>query len=192
MSKPILGKYLNNRSANTVYWKQFSLKHVFRSGAIVWYKSKGKDYYVVFKSLSRPSRGIQIPGGRVKKFENIGQTVVREVYEEIGLHCKVVCPLGFTFYENKESGYSNLQTFFLVKPIKDVDVEKKWKHIDKDLTRQELECWFVSVNSRESFLPFDQAEIVRMFRKWLKDHKKPLKYKPLQEGSQSSDLPLEV
>ena len=169
------GKYLRSRSTNTVYWKQFSLKHVFRAGAIVWYKFKGKDYYVVFKSISRPGRGVQIPGGRVEKFENVAQTIIREVHEETGLRCKIVCPLGFTFYENKNESYSNLQVFFLIKPVQDVDVDKKWKHIDKDVTKQELECWFVPVSRKEAFLLFDQGEVVRMFRKWLKEHKKPPK-----------------
>ena len=43
--------------------KKFSLRHVFRVGAIVWCKYRGQDYYVVIKSFTRPNRGTQIPGG---------------------------------------------------------------------------------------------------------------------------------
>jgi 8-oxo-dGTP pyrophosphatase MutT (NUDIX family) len=173
---PDEGEVLNSKGKSKggiTLQKQFSLRHVFRAGAIVWCKHKGKDYYVVFKSFSRPNRGVQIPGGRVEKYENVGQTILREVYEETGLRCEIVCPLGFVFFENKNDNYSNLQTYFIIKPIFPIDVFAKWKHIDRDQTRQDLECWCEPVEKKADFLAIGQDQIVEMFRKWLEDHKKP-------------------
>ncbi len=160
-----------NRQGVMVY-KQFSLRHVFRGGAIIWIKNKGRDYYVVFRSLSRPNRGIQLPGGRVEKRENLADTIIREVYEETGIQCRIVCPLGYIYFENPADNYSNMQTYYIVKPIFPIDVSKKWRFIDKDTTKQTLEVWCVDVAQEPKFLSVGQDTIVYMFRQWLKDHKK--------------------
>jgi 8-oxo-dGTP pyrophosphatase MutT (NUDIX family) len=152
--------------------KKFNLRHVFRSGGIVWVKSKGKDYYLVFKSLSRPSRGIQIPGGRIEKFENPADTIIRETQEETGIECRLICPLGLVLAENSKDLYSNLQLFYILKPVFNIDIHERWRFIDRDNTRQELECWFVPVDKDPSFLAVGQDMVIDMFRKWLSDNSK--------------------
>jgi 8-oxo-dGTP pyrophosphatase MutT (NUDIX family) len=152
---------------------KFNLKHIFRSGAIVWVKYFGKDYYLVFKSISRPARGIQIPGGRIEKFENPSTTIVREVQEETGLETRIVCPLGMMLVENNKDSYSNLQLFYILKPVYPININEKWRYTDRDATKQELECWFVPVDKDCSFLNGGQENVVKMFRTWLQEHQRP-------------------
>jgi len=162
--------YRQKRKGNS-FVRRFNLKHVFRGGAIIWLKSEGKDYYVVFKSLSRPNRGIQLPGGRIERFENPAEAIIREVKEETGIETKIVCPLGFIYFENTKDYYSNLQIYYIVRPIFSLNVKEKWYYTDKDRTRQELECWFESVDQDNVFLSAGQDKVVDMFRQWLKEHK---------------------
>jgi 8-oxo-dGTP pyrophosphatase MutT (NUDIX family) len=164
--------------------KQFALRHVFRAGAIVWCKYKGKDYYIVFKSLTRPNRGVQLPGGRIERNENFAETILREVKEETGLECRIICPLGLVYFENPADNYSNMQFYYIVRPVYPVDVFKKWKYIDKDLTKQELEIWCVPTDRDSAFLAAGQDQVVEMFKKWLKEHKK-VDNKPVQSEDQS-------
>jgi ADP-ribose pyrophosphatase YjhB (NUDIX family) len=154
---------------------KFNLKHIFRGGAIIWCKHNGQDYYVVFRSKTRPNRGVQLPGGRIERNENPAEAILREVQEESGIDSKVICPLGMIYFENQEDNYSSLQIYYLVRPEANLDVTKRWKYIDKDHTKQELECWFEPVSKDPEFLSAGQAEVVYMFRQWLKEHKKPLK-----------------
>ena len=156
--------------------KRFNLKHIFRSGGIVWVKYSGKDYYLVFKSISRPSRGIQLPGGRIEKYENPSDTIIREIQEETGLETRIVCPLGFMLVENSKDHYSNLQLYYILKPVYPININERWRYTDRDNTRQELECWFVSVDRDPSFLSGGQDKIVEIFKQWLIDHKKPQVY----------------
>ncbi len=153
--------------------KKFSRRHVFRAGAVVWTKHKGKDYYVVFRSLTRPYRGTQIPGGRVERVENVAQTILREIREETGLDTRIVCPLGYMFFENNEDDYSNLQVFYIVRPLNPIDVSKKWQYIDRDESQQKVECWCVPVEEDHAILSHNQGQIIDMFRQWLEEHKKP-------------------
>ena len=152
--------------------KQFALRHVFRAGAIIWTKHRGKDYYVVFRSLTRPNRGIQLPGGRIERNENFAETIIREVKEETGLETRIICPLGFIYFENPADNYSNMQFYYIVRPTNALDVFSKWKFIDKDMTKQELEIWSVPMDKDPPFLAAGQDQVVKMFKKWLKDHKK--------------------
>jgi len=152
--------------------KKFRLKHVFRGGAIVWSKFQGKDYYVVFKSKSRPNRGTQLPGGRVERYENPAKTILREVKEETGVETRIVCPLGVIYYENEDDNYSSLQIYYLVRPIHPMDVTKSWKYIDKDYTQQDLECWFENTEKPTDYLAAGQDQVVEMFKSWLDEHKK--------------------
>ena len=152
--------------------KQFSLRHVFRAGAVVWCKHKGKDFYVVFKSLSRPGRGTQLPGGRVERNENVAEAIIREVKEETSIETRIICPLGFVYFENPLDNYSNLQIYYIVRPVFPVDVFKKWTHIDEDYSKQHLECWCVGVDKPCDYLAIGQGQVIEMFRKWLVDHKK--------------------
>ncbi len=153
------------------YFKRFNLKHVFRGGAVVWLKHENIDYYVVFKSISRPNRGIQLPGGRIERLENPAEAVLREVKEETGIETKIVCPLGFIHFENQEDNYSNLQIYYIVRPTHPLNVKGKWKYIDKDRTRQELECWFVPTSKDSNFLSAGQDKVILMFKDWLEEHK---------------------
>lgn len=153
------------------YVKRYALRHVFRAGAIVWVKKGGKDFYLVFKSHTRPNRGIQIPGGRIERFENIAQTVTREIEEETGIKSKIVCPLGFAYFEDPDRNSSNLQIYYIVRPTHRIDVRKRWTYIDKDKTKQKLECWWVPVDEDTSFLSVGHDKIVHLFRDWLDAHK---------------------
>jgi 8-oxo-dGTP pyrophosphatase MutT (NUDIX family) len=153
--------------------RRFNLKHIFRSGAIIWVKFAGRDYYLVFKSISRPARGIQLPGGRIEKYENPSDTVVREVQEETGLETRIVCPLGLMLAENPKDQYSNLQLYYILKPVYPININERWRYTDRDNTKQELECWFVAVDRDPSFLSGGQDKVVKMFREWLNDHKRP-------------------
>jgi 8-oxo-dGTP pyrophosphatase MutT (NUDIX family) len=155
------------------FTKQFALRHVFRAGAVIWCKYKGKDYYVVFKSLTRPNRGVQLPGGRVERTENVAETILREVKEETGLDVRIICPLGFVYFENPADNYSNMQVYYIVRPVFQVDVFRKWKHTDSDITKQDLECWCVQADKNPSYLAAGQDKVIQMFQKWLVDHKKP-------------------
>ncbi len=157
----------------TTLCKRFNLKHIFRSGAIVWVKYSGKDYYLVFKSISRPARGIQLPGGRIEKYENPSDTIIREVQEETGLETRIVCPLGLILSENTKDMYSNLQLYYILKPVYPININERWRYTDRDNTHQELECWFVSIDRDPSFLALGQDQAVYMFRDWLLEHQKP-------------------
>jgi 8-oxo-dGTP pyrophosphatase MutT (NUDIX family) len=152
--------------------KQFSLRHIFRAGAVIWCKHKGKDYYVVFKSLTRPTRGTQLPGGRVERNENVAETIIREVKEESGIETRIICPLGLTYFENPLDNYSSLKIYYIVRPVFPIDVFSKWTHIDMDFTKQHLECWCVPVDKPSNFLAIGEGQVIDMFQKWLIDHKK--------------------
>jgi len=165
------GKY-KSPSRPVTFDRQFSLRHVFRAGAIVWTKHNGKDYYLVFRSLSRPNRGIQLPGGRIEKTENVAETILREVKEETGLECRIICPLGYLYFENQSDNYSNMQMYYIIRPVFPVDITSRWNHIDMDITKQKLECWFIPVEEDHSFLAAGQDKIVSMFKNWLEVHKK--------------------
>lgn len=156
----------------TVTEKKFNLKHIFRGGSIVWSKFQGKDYYLVFRSLSRPNRGIQLPGGRIEKDENPAEAIIRETQEETGVEARIVCPLGLIYYESEKDNYSNLQMYYLVRPIFPQNVFKKWRHIDQDQTKQDIECWYVSTDKPTDFLAGGQAGVVEMFKKWLAEHRR--------------------
>jgi 8-oxo-dGTP pyrophosphatase MutT (NUDIX family) len=171
-------EFFNRDKPKVTVAKRFNLKHIFRSGAIVWVKHAGKDYYLVFKSLSRPSRGFQLPGGRIEKFENPSDTIVREVFEETGLETRIVCPLGVMMLENSVDNYSNLQIYYILKPIYPINIHEKWRYTDKDSTRQELECWFVPVEKDPVFLSAGQHNTILMFRDWLHEHQKPKTIRP--------------
>lgn len=154
--------------------KKFHLKHVFRGGAVIWVKGQdGRDYYVVFSSRSRPNRGIQLPGGRIERNENPGEAIMREAREEVGIDTRIICPLGFIYFENQEDNYSSLQMYYLVKPVFPIDVNKKWTYIDEDYTRQELDCWLEPVDRDPEYLAVGQRQIIVMFQKWLEEHRRP-------------------
>jgi 8-oxo-dGTP pyrophosphatase MutT (NUDIX family) len=151
--------------------KKFNLKHVFRGGAVVWTKYKQKDFYLVFRSNSRPQRGIQLPGGRIEREENPAEGILREVKEETGLSTKILCPLGLVYFENIKDNYSNLQIYYILKTLKPINPAQKWHYTDKDNSHQELECWFEPIEKDLGFLANGQNEVIEMFKKWLKDHK---------------------
>jgi len=153
--------------------KKFHLKHVFRGGAVIWTKSQGKDYYVVFSSKSRPNRGIQLPGGRIERNENPAEAIIREAKEEVGIDTRIICPLGIIYFENEEDNYSSLQIYYLVRPVSPIDVNEKWQFIDKDHTHQELECWLEPIDKDPEFLAAGQRQVIVMFQQWLQEHKKP-------------------
>lgn len=161
-------------SQQTIITKKFSLRHSFRAGAIVWAKDKntGLDYYMVFKSFSRPMRGIQLPGGRVEKLENVADTVIREVEEETGIKTNIVCPLGLIYLNNPSKSYSRVEIYYIVRPIYSVDVRRKWHHTDTDKSAQNLECWYVPVNKTPVELAAGQDQVLEMFRQWLKEHQR--------------------
>jgi 8-oxo-dGTP pyrophosphatase MutT (NUDIX family) len=171
-------------SGAVTYVKRYSLKHVFRAGAIIWAKHLGRDYYLVFRSLSRPNRGVQVPGGRIERYENIAQTVVREILEETGVDTKILCPLGFAYFEDLYRKTSNHQIYYIVRPVGKIDVTKRWFFTDKDKTKQQLECWWVPVEGDTSFLSVGHDKIVEMFRDWLVEH---LPHKPRNEEGEILD-----
>jgi 8-oxo-dGTP pyrophosphatase MutT (NUDIX family) len=162
-----------DKNASTT--KKFNLRHIFRAGAVVWTKYNGQDYYLVFKSHTRPSRGTQLPGGRVERYENSAHAVLREVKEETGIDTKIVCPLGFAFFQSPVDKYSSLAIYYILRPTQKQDVLHRWKFVDKDKTHQELECWFVNANEPADFLASGQGEVVNMFKQWLEEHKRPEK-----------------
>lgn len=166
---------LDSNSTQTLVAKKFSLKHSFRAGAIVWVKDKRKneDYYVVLKSHSRPARGIQLPGGRVEKLENVAEAVVREVYEETGIQTRILCPLGLVYLDNPVKSYSRVEIYYIVRPISLLNADWRWKHIDHDRSHQQLECWCVSTKEPLDYLAPGQDLAVDMFLQWLGEHKKP-------------------
>lgn len=169
----------NFRNNSTTVASQFAVRHTYRAGAIVWVKYRGENYYVVFRSLTRPSRGIQLPGGRIERMENVADAVTREVYEEIGIQTRILCPLGYLFTENPTDNFSRMEIYYIVRPIFPIDVFRYWQHQDLDEKRQAvekrqtLECWCVPCTREVDFLSFEQGKAVLMFREWLGKHKKP-------------------
>lgn len=168
----------NFKNNSTTIGRQFAVRHTYRAGAIVWVKYRGENYYVVFRSLTRPSRGIQLPGGRIERMENVADAVTREVYEEIGIQTRILCPLGYLFTENPTDNFSRMEIYYIVRPIFPIDVFRYWKHQDLDEKRQvvekrqTLECWCVPCTREVDFLSFEQGKAVLMFRDWLNKHKK--------------------
>lgn len=169
----------NFKNNSTTISRQFAVRHTYRAGAIVWVKYRGENYYVVFRSLMRPSRGIQLPGGRIERMENVADAVTREVYEEIGIQTRILCPLGYLFTENPTDSFSRMEIYYIVRPIFPIDVFRYWQHQDLDEKRQAvekrqtLECWCVPCSREVDFLSFEQGKAVLMFRDWLSKHKKP-------------------
>jgi ADP-ribose pyrophosphatase YjhB (NUDIX family) len=172
---------MTDESQQTVIAKKFSLRHSFRAGAIVWAKDKrtNRDYYLVFKSYTRPTRGIQLPGGRVEKLENVADTVIREVKEETNVDTRILCPLGFIYLNNPAKNYSRVEIYYIVRPLYPIDIRKRWHHTDKDKSAQKLECWFLPADKAPLFLAGGQDLSVTMFQQWLKEHSKSTEY--LQE-----------
>jgi 8-oxo-dGTP pyrophosphatase MutT (NUDIX family) len=156
----------------TIVARKFLLKHSFRAGAVIWVKDRktNKDYYVVLRSHTRPAKGVQLPGGRVEKLENVANTVVREVKEETGLDTTILCPLGIIYINNPTKNYSRLETYYIVRPSKPLDIKARWKHIDKDRFKQKMEVWLKPVEDDASFLSSGQDLAVKMFRQWLNEH----------------------
>ena len=179
-------------SQQTIITKKFSLRHSFRAGAIVWAKDKntGLDYYMVFKSFSRPMRGIQLPGGRVEKLENVADTVIREVEEETGVKTNIVCPLGLIYLNNPSKSYSRVEIYYIVRPIYSVDVRRKWHHTDTDKSAQNLECWYVPVNKTPIELAAGQDQVLEMFRQWLKEHQR-INFSPAENSKYAPILGFE-
>lgn len=159
-------------NTQTIVARKFLLKHSFRAGAIIWVKDKktNKDYFVVLKSHSRPSKGVQLPGGRVEKLENVANTVVREVKEETGLSTSILCPLGTIYINNPTKNYSRLETYYIVRPTKPLDIKSRWRHTDKDRFKQKMEVWMMPVEGDISILSSGQDMAVKMFRQWLNEH----------------------
>jgi 8-oxo-dGTP pyrophosphatase MutT (NUDIX family) len=164
---------LYTNDTQTIVAKKFSLKHSFRAGAIVWVKDKkrGKDMIVVFKSFSRPNRGIQLPGGRVEKLENVAEAVIREVKEEVGLETKILCPLGLVYLDNPTKSYSRVEIYYIVRPVKTFNIYQKWRHTDRDKSRQSLECWCSQIEDVIDNLVPGQVFAVNLFKQWLEEHK---------------------
>ncbi len=169
------------------YAKRYSIKHIFRAGAVVWTKYKGKDYYLVFRSFTRPNRGVQLPGGRIERGEDIGQTVVREIREETGLEVKIVCPLGFAYFEDPDRDTSNLQIYYIVRPKKHIKPDARWTFVDKDETMQKLECWFELVSKPPEYLSVGHDKIIEMFRDWLEEHNPKNKAKTTKQKYNRDD-----
>jgi len=179
-SRPVKGKSIS---------KKFRLKNVFRGGAVIWSKYQGKDYYVVFSSKSRPNRGIQLPGGRIERNENPAEAVIREVKEETGIETRIICPLGLIHFDNEDDNYSSLQIYYLVRPVFPATINKKWKFIDKDHTKQELECWYEPIEKSPDFLAAGQDQVIEMFKQWLSEHKKPdEEEEEIQSKNNDSDI----
>ena len=171
-----MSQTLNVQGPQTIISKKFSVKHSFRAGAVIWVKDRksGGDYYVVLKSHSRPAKGIQLPGGRVEKLENAADAVVREVKEETGLDTRILCPLGLIYINNPAKNYSRLETYYIVRPTKPLDINKRWRHIDKDRSKQRMEIWSVPINFDTRYLTPGQDLAVDMFVSWLAEHSKPV------------------
>lgn len=159
-------------NTQTIVARKFLLKHSFRAGAIIWVKDRktNKDYFVVLKSHSRPSKGVQLPGGRVEKLENVANTVVREVKEETGLSTSILCPLGTIYINNPTKNYSRLETYYIVRPTKTLDIRSRWRHTDKDRSKQKMEVWMMPVDGDITTLNSGQDLAVKMFRQWLNEH----------------------
>ena len=156
---------------NFIY-KKFGKKHIYRAGAVVWVKFRGKDYYCVLRSLSRPARGIQLPGGKIERDESPSLAVIREVEEETGILTKVVAPLGLVYLDRPDGSYSNVQMYYVLKPLYPLNVFEKWRHLDMDKNHQDLECWFVSTDKPLEYLAIGQGGIIEMFQEWLKEQNK--------------------
>lgn len=148
----------------------FARIHTFKVGAVVWHKWKGESYYLAFKSLSVPERGVQIPRGRLERHESLGQSVLRETFEETGVRCKIICPLTLVFFENSDDDYSNCQIYYIVRPLDKIDPTLRWLHIDGDDTHQELEVFSVPAYTKPDFLSRGQNEVIYTFQQWLKQH----------------------
>jgi 8-oxo-dGTP pyrophosphatase MutT (NUDIX family) len=65
----------------------------------------------------------EIPGGVVEKNESPRETVVREVYEELGLFCQPVRLLGVDFSDENEKRTESLQFIFLGPPLTHDQIE---------------------------------------------------------------------
>jgi ADP-ribose pyrophosphatase YjhB (NUDIX family) len=153
---------------NFIY-KKFGKKHIYRAGAIVWVRFRGKDYYCVIRSLTRPARGIQLPGGKIERDESPSVAVVREVEEETGILTKIVAPLGIVYLDRPDGSYSNVQMYYVLKPLYPMNVFERWRHMDMDKNHQDLECWFVSTEKPLEYLALGQSGVVEMFQEYLKE-----------------------
>ena len=100
----------------------------------------------------------KLPGGFIDDGENISQAVVREVFEETGVHVEFEAVVSLGHFTPAQFGESNLYVISLAKPlstkieIKDEEeiIEARWMNIEEYL-------------SREDVLPYNKALVKNAF-----------------------------
>lgn len=77
--------------------------HIVAVGGLV---TRSDGLVLLVKS---PHRGWEFPGGVVEQGESLPQALIREVYEESGIHCEAVNIVGSYSNTSKRPGYNGIE-----------------------------------------------------------------------------------
>lgn len=95
---------------------------------------------LVFKQPDFPEAGIQVPGGSVHDDEPLDAAVLREAFEETGLHgLTLAAYLGDTEHDLSPHGRHEIIHRHYYYLFVDGDVPETWQHIESDPSEGEFE-----------------------------------------------------
>lgn len=141
--------------------------HSIGAGALIF--NDKKQVLVIREKLTNHA-GFKLPGGHVELGERISEAIVREVFEETGIHSEFIGIQGFASKEIFRFGKSNI--YFLCRlnalteeiNIQDIDeiAEAKWCNVD-ELINDEANSFFVreivkSLQDEQGFQLIELAE----------------------------------
>lgn len=110
--------------------------------------TKRHQRFVLVCAANIPGRTfIEIPRGKVES-GSLMKNILREVWEETGLRCKVVQPFIMNYYAEPKLKYCDIQLYYILRPLGKVDIKHSWNHTDSDPDKRGkriFTCWFMPV-----------------------------------------------
>lgn len=143
--------------------------HNWKVGAVVCYRFENEMYYLVFRSLSCPERGTQIPRGTVESGEEFSAALQRELSEEMQIPVEIIQPFLVNHYDYATG--TDTQIYYVCTLKDPVHPDHIWQVTDKDASAQVLEWRSVPLSMDPSFLSRKHDEVIRHFKMWFSTHK---------------------
>lgn len=110
----MLSKWLDAASPNKL--PGYATHYIGCGGAVVNAKN---EVLLVKEKFNNPENRWSFPGGRADHFESVEEAAVREVYEELGIRCKVIDLLAMRESKTSIFGKGDIYFSFLLRPIDD-------------------------------------------------------------------------
>ena len=150
------------------FFRLFRRRHVWKVGALITYLHENTWYYLAFRSITFPERGVQVVRGKLEHNEGLEVAVLREVAEEVQREVKIVAPLGLNYFETDT--YSDCQIYYLAIPKDKILPTDVWTVVDPDQDHgvETLEWRSYPIWKAPTFLTRGQSDIIFAFRKWLR------------------------